>query len=111
MKEVYDLYIYCPTITLREDMAIKMYEFDRNNESAKEYIFRHSQIIADRLLKESFIKAPNNEEIMEFIKLGVMREQVKKQILDYSTQNGLIEMTASILELMKDKKDSEEFRV
>ena len=48
---------------------------------------------------------------MEFIKLGVMREQVKKQILDYSTRNGLIEMTASILELMKDKKDSEEFRV
>lgn len=111
VKEVYDLYIYCPTITLREDMAIKMYGFDRNNESAKEYIFRHSQMIADRLLKESFIKTPNNEEIMEFIKLGVMREQVKKQILDYSTRNGLIEMTASILELMKDKKDSEEFRV
>lgn len=102
LKEVYGLFKFGITMSVREGLAIKMYKNDRHNAVAAKYIFLHSPMITEWLIKEG-----NKEKIMDFIKLKMINKSSLKKILEQALQNNWIDVSAYALDLLGKSEGSE----
>ena len=80
----------------REFMAIEMYLRDKSNDVAKEYIYSHSRHIIQNFVTNN----RTEEEIMNFIKLGLMTAEACEYILDVAIKKEYTEISAYALNML-----------
>ena len=98
IEDVQTLFIYGRTMNEREDLAIAMYLDDKSNIQAYEYIYRHSSFIMKRYIKEE----RTAKEIIDFMRIGVVRKDVLTQVLEYAQENDFTELISYILQQIKE---------
>ena len=82
----------------REDLAIAMYLDNKSNIQAYEYIYRHSSFIMKRYIKEE----RTAKEILDFMRIGVVRKDVLMQMLEYAQEKKSPELISYILQQMRE---------
>lgn len=82
----------------REDLAVAMYIDDKSNTPAYEYIYRHSSFIIKRYIKEE----RTTNEILDFMRIGVIRNDVLPQVLEYAQEKKSPELISYTLQQMRE---------
>lgn len=98
IEDIQTLFIYGRTMNEREDLAIAMYLYDKSNTQAYEYIYRHSSFIIKRYIKEERAA----KEILDFMRIGVVRKDVLPQVLEYAQKNNDTELISYTLQQTKE---------
>lgn len=96
MHEVRSMFMYFGKKDDREFMAIEMYLRDKSNDVAKEYIYSHSRHIIQNFVTNN----RTEEEIMNFIKLGLMTAEACEYILDVAIKKEYTEISAYALNML-----------
>ena len=105
------LFMYCDDDAITQDTAIAMYQYDSSNEEAAAYLKSHSRKIVNRLLKEN-----QEEQLAEFVGLGLLSERVLNTLLKTTQKNGMKTATSYILDIQqknsnKKKRKTTSFRI
>ena len=98
MEDVQTLFVYGRTMNEREDLAVTMYIDDKSNAQAYEYIYRHSSFIIKRYIKEE----RTTNEILDFMRIGVIRNDVLPQVLEYAQEKKSPELISYTLQQMRE---------
>lgn len=96
MHEVRSMFMYAGKKEDREFMAIEMYLRDKSNDVAKEYIYSHSR----HIIQNFVINNRTEEEIMNFIKLGLMTAEACEYIIDVAIKKEYTEISAYALNML-----------
>ena len=96
MHEVRSMFMYAGKKEDREFMAIEMYLRDKSNDVAKEYIYSHSRHIIQNFVTTN----RTEEEIMNFVKLGLMTAEACEYILDVAIKKNYTEISAYALNML-----------
>lgn len=105
LEDVQTLFVYGITKQYRAIVALHMYTQDKTNKYAKRYIWQHSEIITDELLKKE-----EKDKILEVLSLGLLKTESLKRILGFAEEKGWPEVTACVLTFLKDNtKKNENF--
>lgn len=96
IHEVRSMFMYFGKKDDREFMAIEMYLRDKSNDVAKEYIYSHSRHIIQNFVTNN----RTEEEIMNFIKLGLMTAEACEYILDVAIKKEYTEISAYALNML-----------
>lgn len=96
MHEVRSMFMYAGKKEDREFMAIEMYLRDKSNDVAKEYIYSHSKHIIQNFVTTN----RTEEEIMNFVKLGLMTAEACEYILDVAIKKNYTEVSAYALNML-----------
>lgn len=96
MHEVKSMFMYAGKKEDREFMAIEMYLRDKSNDVAKEYIYSHSRHIIQNFVTTN----RTEEEIMNFVKLGLMTAEACEYILDVAIKKNYTEISAYALNML-----------
>lgn len=96
MHEVRSMFMYAGKKEDREFMAIEMYLRDKSNDVAKEYIYSHSRHIIQNFVTNN----RTEDEIMNFIKLGLMTAEACEYILDVAIKKEYTEISAYALNML-----------
>ena len=96
MHEVRNMFMYAGKKEEREFMAIEMYLRDKSNDVAKEYIYSHSRHIIQNFVTNNWTE----EEIMNFVKLGLMTAEACEYILDVAIKKNYTEISAYALNML-----------
>lgn len=102
MENVYRLFEKGSMMEGRENMAIGICLDDKDNWVAREYVGRHSSMIASRLIKEG--KA---EKIEKFLSIGAMNRQAAEMILEYAEDKKQVTLVAGVLDIMHKGHDGQ----
>ena len=98
IEDVQTLFVYGRTMNEREDLAVAMYIDDKSNTPAYEYIYRHSSFIIKRYIKEE----RTTNEILDFMRIGVIRNDVLPQVLEYAQEKKSPELISYTLQQMRE---------
>ena len=98
MEDVQTLFVYGRTMNEREDLAVTMYIDDKSNAQAYEYIYRHSSFIIKRYIKEE----RTTNEILDFMRIEVIRNDVLPQVLEYAQEKKSPELISYTLQKMRE---------
>lgn len=96
MHEVRSMFMYAGKKDDREFMAIEMYLRNKSNDVAKEYIYSHSRHIIQNFVTTN----RTEEEIMNFVKLGLMTAEACEYILDVAIKKNYTEISAYALNML-----------
>lgn len=96
MHEVRSMFMYAGKKDDREFIAIEMYLRNKSNDVAKEYIYSHSRHIIQNFVTTN----RTEEEIMNFVKLGLMTAEACEYILDVAIKKNYTEISAYALNML-----------
>lgn len=96
MHEVRSMFMYAGKKDDREFIAIEMYLRNKSNDVAKEYIYSHSRHIIQNFVSTN----RTEEEIMNFVKLGLMTAEACEYILDVAIKKNYTEISAYALNML-----------
>ena len=102
MHEVRSMFMYFGKKDDREFMAIEMYLRDKSNDVAKEYIYSHSRHIIQNFVTNN----RTEEEIMNFIKLGLMTKKAMQDALQSARKNCMPTVEAYLLKAINESDES-----
>lgn len=96
MHEVRSMFMYAGKKDDREFIAIEMYLRNKSNDVAKKYIYSHSRHIIQNFVTTN----RTEEEIMNFVKLGLMTAEACEYILDVAIKKNYTEISAYALNML-----------